>query len=164
MLLNENTLLTRNRTSCRISKSTTTGKITTPVLEITYSERDTTLIALADISPLSRPVYTLSARYTMDYSGFWGRIGIVFALVCLTAVVTWGGRVYLWSKRNYAPSDPVDLDVRGQLFLPVVFNSNPIHSFSLNRSPLLQAPLHSTFTFSFTWSLPTGSCFTRRRM
>ncbi|KAI9100497.1 Meckelin [Phlyctochytrium arcticum] len=93
-----------------IRKVPDTGRIYIPVLDVTYAERDVSILSTGDASLVSSPEFIYTATYIMDLSSFWRIATIIFALVCVAAGLMAFYAARGWSMRNLTSYERWDVN------------------------------------------------------
>nr|KAJ3421257.1 Meckelin [Polyrhizophydium stewartii] len=96
-----------------IRKAPETGKIMLPIVDITYTERETSSIALQDQSVYSTPQISFSLAYEQDYAYMRQVLTILFSISLSAGVIYAFYIARLWNSRNLGPYDSIDIYVRG---------------------------------------------------
>ena len=95
--------------------STDSEKIQVPVLTIHYAERTMGAAGLA--GPMKTAQLEFKALYTQDMTSYWGNANGLFVASVILACFLFGGRVFLYCRRNTRPMAEMPLD--GQFFARV---------------------------------------------
>ena len=92
--------------------STDSEKIQVPVLTIHYVERTMGTVGLA--GPMKTAQLEFKVIYSQDMTTFWGNANGLFVASVILACFLFGGRVFLYCRRNTRPMAEMPLD--GQFF------------------------------------------------
>lgn len=84
------------------------GMILVPQISVQYEQRDVSALGW-NATLASLPNFTFSASYVMVYDTFWRVVVILFAIVSLLAAISWLYVSYSWNRRNYLPTETMDV-------------------------------------------------------
>ncbi|KAH6590539.1 hypothetical protein BASA61_005298 [Batrachochytrium salamandrivorans] len=95
--------------SITVTKAGGIGKITLPIVDITYTERDISAISPSDKSIFSAPLISFSVSYIQDYYTIRQVLTITFSILVSFGFIYTFYTTRLWSSRNLGPYDSIDI-------------------------------------------------------
>ncbi|KAI8908826.1 Meckelin [Powellomyces hirtus] len=107
----ENSVLRAVRIASKIHfwvRKESTGRIYVPIVDLTYTERDATLLSASDSSYQSSPTVEFGIQYITELDSFWKAVTVLFALICVIGGFLALFRARAWSSRNLGPADGWD--------------------------------------------------------
>ncbi|KAJ8322951.1 hypothetical protein O5D80_008469 [Batrachochytrium dendrobatidis] len=112
--------------SITIFKASDVGKITLPIVDITYTEREISAISETDKSIFSTTPISFSVAYVQDYSVIKQVLMYTFVIAIAVGLVYAFYTTRLWSSRNLGPYDSIDIRFIFRLLVNVCGALGPI--------------------------------------
>ncbi|KAJ3317036.1 hypothetical protein HDU93_004211, partial [Gonapodya sp. JEL0774] len=96
----------------RMNSSSEDGRITVPVLEITYGEREVAALKETERSEVSTPTVTFTSLPSQPLDALWQGLFVAVGMIGVLALGLWFYQSYGWTKRNFVGAGGAAMDLR----------------------------------------------------
>ncbi|KAI9142443.1 Meckelin [Paraphysoderma sedebokerense] len=111
----------------RIEKSpTASSRINTPLIEITYAERQVSALSKSDSSSLSLIPIVFSTEYTMSVESLWSNLPTILLVISMVIVFGFFLRASFYFKRNHRGNVDINLKMAIQYLAMIASIAGPI--------------------------------------
>ncbi|KXS22554.1 hypothetical protein M427DRAFT_141962 [Gonapodya prolifera JEL478] len=100
------------RVVLRMNATSEPGKVTVPVLEVEYGEREVAAVNEGDGSQVSMPLVSFSSFPSQPLDALWQNLFVAVGMLGVLAAGLWLYQSYGWSKRNFVGAGGAAMDLR----------------------------------------------------